>query len=230
MSKVRLNWTMNEFYADGGTTRFADRIAAALGIHASTIKVVAVYKGSVVVEFFVTTEDDDSNPTKTLTELSSKLSDKLAKGQISLGAPILNAYTGGENVDVPLPKGTTKAPAFKRPAGTEAKPKVKEYIKKGEDFEWGDKKNEQFAVSQVVVGTAADDAEAKVDDNKAKVPILILVIVLAILVTIVAVIAIRFCILASQKAKLTSIKKSEARAEAELEPQLDERDFDDIFA
>lgn len=65
-SKVRLNWTMDEFYADGGTTRFADRIAAALGIHASTIKVVAVYKGSVVVEFFVTPEDDDTNPTKTL--------------------------------------------------------------------------------------------------------------------------------------------------------------------
>jgi len=57
---------MDEFYADGGTTRFADRIAAALGIHASTIKVVAVYKGSVVVEFFVTPEDDDTNPTKTL--------------------------------------------------------------------------------------------------------------------------------------------------------------------
>lgn len=146
-----------------------------------------------------------------------------------MGAPILNAYTAGENIDIPLPEGTTKAPAFKRPEGTEIKPKVKEYIKKGEDFEWGDKKNEQFAVSQVVVGTSADDAEAKVDDDKAKVPILILVIVLAILITIVAVIAIRFCILASQKARLTSIKKTEARAEAQLEPQLDERDFDDIF-
>ena len=48
---VRLQWTMNEFYADGGTTKFVDRLAASLGIHASTIKVVAVYTGSVIVEF-----------------------------------------------------------------------------------------------------------------------------------------------------------------------------------
>lgn len=42
---------MNEFYADGGTTKFVDRLAASLGIHASTIKIVSVYQGSVVVEF-----------------------------------------------------------------------------------------------------------------------------------------------------------------------------------
>jgi hypothetical protein len=53
-AKVRLEWTLAEFFADGGTTTFVDRLAASLGIHASTIKVVAVYQGSVYVEFMIT--------------------------------------------------------------------------------------------------------------------------------------------------------------------------------
>lgn len=43
ISDVRMQWTLAEFYAQGGTTSFADRVAGALGIHASQIKVVAVY-------------------------------------------------------------------------------------------------------------------------------------------------------------------------------------------
>ena len=51
---------MDEFFADGGTTTFADRLAASLGIHASQIKVVSVYEGSVVVEYeFISALDDD---------------------------------------------------------------------------------------------------------------------------------------------------------------------------
>lgn len=34
-SNVRMQWTMSEFYASGGTTSFADRVAGALGIEAS---------------------------------------------------------------------------------------------------------------------------------------------------------------------------------------------------
>lgn len=51
MTSVRLNWTLDEFYADGGVTTFTDRVAAALGIHASLIKTVAVYEGSVIAVF-----------------------------------------------------------------------------------------------------------------------------------------------------------------------------------
>lgn len=43
MSSVRLDWTLEGFYAAGGVVSFTDRVAAALGIHASTIKTVAVY-------------------------------------------------------------------------------------------------------------------------------------------------------------------------------------------
>ena len=50
-SSVRLNWTLSSFYGSGGTTKFVDRIAAALGIKAANVKVVSVYEGSVFVDF-----------------------------------------------------------------------------------------------------------------------------------------------------------------------------------
>lgn len=36
---------------NGGTTTFVDRLAAVLGIHVSSIKVVGVYEGSLVVDY-----------------------------------------------------------------------------------------------------------------------------------------------------------------------------------
>lgn len=54
-----MEWTMDEFYSKGGTTAFVDRIAGSLGIHASTIKVVSVYQGSLVVNYDITVENDD---------------------------------------------------------------------------------------------------------------------------------------------------------------------------
>jgi len=49
MTSVRMEWTLAEFYDSGGVTTFTDRVAAALGVHGSTIKTVAVYEGSVIV-------------------------------------------------------------------------------------------------------------------------------------------------------------------------------------
>lgn len=46
-----MEWTLDEFFADGGTTTFMDRVAASLGIHASTIKMVSVYEGSLIVNY-----------------------------------------------------------------------------------------------------------------------------------------------------------------------------------
>lgn len=53
LSNVRMNWTLEEFYADGGTSSFADRVSAALGVHRSQVKVVAVYYGSVNVQYVI---------------------------------------------------------------------------------------------------------------------------------------------------------------------------------
>lgn len=41
-TKVRMEWTMAEFFDKGGTTSFIDRLCGSLGIHASTVKVVGV--------------------------------------------------------------------------------------------------------------------------------------------------------------------------------------------
>ena len=60
MTKVRMEWTMDEFYASGGVTRFVDRMAASLGIPAYRIKTVAVYEGSVIVDFTIEAAEDET--------------------------------------------------------------------------------------------------------------------------------------------------------------------------
>ena len=42
-TSIRLEWTLEEFYEDGGSTAFCDRMAATLGIKSYDIKVVAIY-------------------------------------------------------------------------------------------------------------------------------------------------------------------------------------------
>lgn len=71
---VRMEWTMDEFFSNGGTTQFIDRVAGSLGIHASTIKVVSVYEGSVVLNYDITIDDDSSSNAaqKTLAKIQKK--------------------------------------------------------------------------------------------------------------------------------------------------------------
>lgn len=64
-----MEWTLDEFFEDGGTTEFVDRVAGSLGIHASTIKIVSVYQGSVVVVYDVTPADDAKDKAKALKDL-----------------------------------------------------------------------------------------------------------------------------------------------------------------
>ena len=87
MSKVRMEWTIEDFYAKGGTTNFVDRLAASLGIHASTIKVVGVYQGSLVVDYNIFSPNDDSTALKAL---EKKQTEQIVTGQIDLGAPVLD--------------------------------------------------------------------------------------------------------------------------------------------
>ena len=54
-----MEWTMEDFFAGGGTTNFIDRLTASLGIHASTVKIVSVYEGSLVINYEISVDDDD---------------------------------------------------------------------------------------------------------------------------------------------------------------------------
>ena len=107
---------MEEFYADGGTTRFVDRIAAALGIDRSRVKTVAVYEGSVIVDFFIEAEtssdEDSSKAAKELTSLTDKITEAVVSGSIDLGAPVLGLEGDGELLagdPIPVVGGTSGA-------------------------------------------------------------------------------------------------------------------------
>ena len=58
MTRVRMEWSLDEFYANGGVTRFVDRMAASLGISAHRIKTVAVYEGSTIVDTQILPDED----------------------------------------------------------------------------------------------------------------------------------------------------------------------------
>lgn len=81
---------MEKFFNGGGTTTFIDRIAGSLGIHASTIKIVSVYEGSLVVNYAIENDDADQ-----LAAIESKQTEAFATGAMDVGAPILDvqAYT-----------------------------------------------------------------------------------------------------------------------------------------
>lgn len=98
LSNVRMEWTMDEFYAAGGVTSFADRVAAALGIHASQMKVVAVYQGSLVVDYEIQPDTSSSDSAAELRAIETNLNTLVASGDSSFGAPVLSASTNGEAV------------------------------------------------------------------------------------------------------------------------------------
>lgn len=109
MTSVRMEWTLEAFYGDGGVVSFADRVAAALGIHASTVKIVAVYEGSVIVDYFIEVEPEEDEEEEVaearLAAIKTNLYTQLASGTISLGAPVLGAITAGDIV-MPTPENT----------------------------------------------------------------------------------------------------------------------------
>lgn len=95
MTAVRMEWTLEAFFAEGGTTLFVDRITAALGIHASTMKIVSVYEGSLIINYDITVDDDDEDTLHALADLQASLFDA---GSIDLGAPILD-YTSATQIN-----------------------------------------------------------------------------------------------------------------------------------
>lgn len=78
---------MDAFFSNGGTTSFMDRVAGSLGIHASTIKIVSVYEGSLVVNYEIS---DPNNDPAALQAVQEKQTQQFATGAMNLGAPILD--------------------------------------------------------------------------------------------------------------------------------------------
>lgn len=111
--KVRMEWSLTEFFSNGGTTAFADRIAGSLGIHASEIKVVSVYEGSLVVDYNIypsETASEEEAATQ-LAAVEAKQTQLLSTGSMDLGAPVLDVQSG--NVAI-VSDGVLVAPGYTR--------------------------------------------------------------------------------------------------------------------
>lgn len=94
-TSVRMEWTMKKFFDKGGTTAFVDRLCASLGIHASTVKVMRVFEGSLGVDYEITPSKDEP---MSLDQIKKKQTAKFATGKIDLGAPITDVGMGKEKV------------------------------------------------------------------------------------------------------------------------------------
>lgn len=97
MLGIRMEFTVAEFYAQGGVTVFADRMAAVLGIHASDIKVVSVYEGSTIVDFFVT-QAEDLRDALDLDKVEETFVEAMEVLDEFMGSPILNAVHSGVQI------------------------------------------------------------------------------------------------------------------------------------
>jgi len=86
---------MKEFFDNGGTTTFIDRLCGSLGIHASTVKVVGVFDGSVQVDYEITPSKDEP---LSIAQIQAKQTEKFATGQVELGAPVLDVSGNGESI------------------------------------------------------------------------------------------------------------------------------------
>ena len=103
MLGIRLEFTMDEFFADGGIVTFADRMAGVLGIHAADIKVVSVYEGSTIIEFQVLQRDEelDEEELIDLNKIDTDYRDFIQNERTMMGSRILNADLEGGPILTP---------------------------------------------------------------------------------------------------------------------------------
>jgi hypothetical protein len=97
MLGIRMEFTLEEFFAQGGVVTFADRMAAVLGIHAADIKVVSVYEGSTIVDFFVE-QAENLDEALDLELIKETFTEVVSTMDTFMGSPILNAVANGVNV------------------------------------------------------------------------------------------------------------------------------------
>lgn len=92
-----MEFTMEEFFANGGIVSFVDRMAATLGIHKADIKVVDVYEGSTIVDFFVM-QAENIEDAFDLDKVSENFSEIVATMDTFMGSPVLGAIAEGAAV------------------------------------------------------------------------------------------------------------------------------------
>jgi hypothetical protein len=91
---VRLQWSIDDFFADGGHDTFVDRLSSALGIPQNNIRIVDTREGSVILEWYAhsskTLDTDQVNELEYWGSLAQAL---YSQGHLDLGSPILGLTT-----------------------------------------------------------------------------------------------------------------------------------------
>lgn len=99
---ARLQTTVTEFFSNGGVTKFVDKMCAYLNISTDRLKVVGVYSGSAVVDFFVITTPnvtvDPNNPVAD-ESTSTTVQDAEQSQLASISKMILSAPSSSVNLD-----------------------------------------------------------------------------------------------------------------------------------
>jgi hypothetical protein len=72
-------------------------MAAVLGIHAADIKVVSVYEGSTIVDFFVE-QAENLDDALDLEQVQETFAEVVSTMDTFMGSPILNAVASGVNI------------------------------------------------------------------------------------------------------------------------------------
>jgi hypothetical protein len=223
---VRMEWTMEAFFADGGTTSFIDRLTASLGIHASTVKIVSVYEGSLIVNYEISVDDDDADA---LAAIQAKQDEVFSSGSINLGAPVL-AYKATAQIEVTsstyIPV-TISAPTYSQSNKndpnvfnpdakiiTETQVTYKQNSVKVELENEADIKTETIIIDSSIPETKVVTIKAE-KDNKG---VLIVAIALAILAMILIGVCVRQVVL-KPKHDMKQLEKKIQRAKNAVEPE-----------
>jgi len=88
-----MDWSMADFFADGGTTRFVDRLASSLGIASHRVKVVSIYEGSVVVDFAIEQEEVATTTTDSTGATVTKSAEQIATEQAAAASALASVKT-----------------------------------------------------------------------------------------------------------------------------------------
>lgn len=95
---MRLDINVMDFYKDIGPTSFIDRMAALLGIPIARLKIVGIRSGSTIIDFFILSKtfanggsgETSNADLEELTTVKNTLVTKVASGEVSTIAPVLN--------------------------------------------------------------------------------------------------------------------------------------------
>lgn len=97
MLGVRLEFTLAEFYDDGGIVSFVDRMAGVLGVHKADLKIVTIYEGSTIVKFQVVQRDDEEEGVELLDlkSVDAAYRNLIQSEEFFMGSRILEAEIEG---------------------------------------------------------------------------------------------------------------------------------------